>query len=52
MDKDTRNILLGCLIALVIIVGVIYAIKYFEKRNYYSDANYYQEQDSMDSYYR
>ena len=52
MDKDTRNILLGCLIALVIIVGVIYAIKYFEKRDYYSEDNYYQEQDSMDSYYR
>ena len=47
MDKDTRNILLGCLIALVIIVGVIYAIKYFEKRDYYSE-----DQDSMDSYYR
>lgn len=51
MDKDTRNILLGCLIALVIIVGVIYTINAFKERDSFSD-DYYQEQDSMDSYYR
>lgn len=51
MNKDNRNILLGCLIALVIIVGVVYAFN-SSKEDSYTTEDYYKEQDSMDSYYR